>query len=254
MIEWRAEGIVLAVRAFGESSAIVEAFTRAQGRHAGVVKGGAGRRMGPVLQPGALLALTWRARLDAHLGTYTAEPVRGRAALLSDPLALSAMASVCALLAFALPEREAHPALLDVTLLLLDRLETDGGWPADYLNWEMRLLEETGFGLDLGTCAVTGATEGLAFVSPRTGHAVSRQGAGRWVDRLLPLPAALTGAGPADAADLLSGLDVTGHFLERSLAAALGDRPLPPARGRLMARMRRDLAGWTPRPQDGPAV
>ncbi len=234
-MDWRDEGALLSVRRHGESAAIIEVFTARHGRHAGVVRGGAGRRMTPVLQPGAQLDVTWRARLEGHLGHYTVEPMRQRAAgLMHERAALLALSSVCGLLAFTLPEREPQPALYAASMALLDELGAPG-WPLAYLRWEMLLLERSGFGLDLGRCAVTGTREDLAYVSPRTGRAVSRAGAGDWAGRLLPLPACLLGQGPADGAELRDGLAVTGHFLTHRLAPALGDRPLPAARARLVA-------------------
>ncbi len=234
-MEWRDEGALLSVRRHGESAAIIEVFTARHGRHAGVVRGGAGRRMTPVLQPGAQLDVTWRARLEGHLGHYTVEPMRQRAAaLMQERAALLALSSVCGLLAFTLPEREPQPALYAASTALLDELGAPG-WPLAYLRWEILLLEQSGFGLDLGRCAVTGAREDLAYVSPRTGRAVSRAGAGDWAGRLLPLPACLLGQGPADRVELRDGLAVTGHFLTHRLAPALGDRPLPAARARLVA-------------------
>ncbi len=236
-MEWRAEGVLLAVRRHGESAAIIEVLTEAHGRHAGIVRGGAGRRMTPVLQPGAQLDLSWRARLEEHLGSFTVEPARARApAVLGDRRALMGLSAVCALLAYSLPERAPVPALYARSMTLLDAI-ADGadGWPADYLRWELALLDETGFGLDLGRCAVTGDRDGLVHVSPRSGRAVSAAGAGDWADRLLPLPAFLLGQGPAGAQDLRDGLRLTGHFLNAWLAPALGDRPLPAARARLAA-------------------
>ncbi|WOI57555.1 DNA repair protein RecO [Palleronia sp. LCG004] len=238
-MEWSEEGVVLAVRRHGEGNAIVEAMTPAHGRHAGVVRGGGGRRLGPLIQPGAQLSFTWRARLEDHLGAFTVEPVRSRAGALGDPLALAGLASVTALLAHVLPEREAQPRLYAVSIDLLDRLIVDPDWPLFYLRWELALLEEMGFGLDLGRCAVTGGQDDLAYVSPRSGRAVSREGAGDWASRLLPLPPCLLSGGPAGEAQILEGLAVTGHFLETWLAPALGERPLPPARGRLMSRLER---------------
>ncbi len=231
-MEWRDQGALLAVRRHGESSAIIEVFTARHGRHAGVVRGGGSRKAAPVLQPGAQLDLTWRARLDEHLGTFTVEPLRLRTGLLSDRRALAGLNAICALLCHALPEREAHPALYPATIALLDALEADG-WPIDYLRWELLLLEELGFGLDLGRCAVTGQSDDLAYVSPRTGRAVSRAAAGDLAPRLLPLPACLAGEGD-DMAGLAEGLRVTGHFLERELAGARGGRGLPLARSRLL--------------------
>ena len=240
MIEWSAEGVLLSARRQGEGHAVIEVLTEAHGLHAGLVRGGGSRRTAPLLQPGAQLALRWRARIEEHLGAFTAEPVRSRAArVMGDRAALAALNAVCALLVFALPERAPHPRLYAATVALLDALGTGPGWPGDYLAWERLLLEESGFGLDLGTCAVTGAAEELAFVSPRTGRAVSREGAGAYADRLLPLPEVLRG-GAGGPFEVLEGLAVTGHFLETALAPSLGDRPPPPARARLLDALRRE--------------
>lgn len=232
-MDWRDEGALLSVRLHGESGVIIEVFTAGHGRHAGVVPGGASRRLTPVLQPGTQLAVAWRARLDAHIGTFTVEPLRSRAGVLADRGALMALNSICALLHVSLPEREPHPAIYGGTVALLDRLTAGHGWQQDYLDWELMLLEELGYGLDLSECAVTGATDDLAFVSPRSGRAVSRSGAGDWADRLLPLPACLTGVAPADREGLSQGLRLTGHFLAR-LAADHGQASLPDARMRLV--------------------
>ena len=240
-MDWREEGMLLAVRPHGEHAAIIEVFTRGHGRHAGVVRGGTSRRMAPVLQPGAELDLTWRARLDTHIGTFEVEPLRSRSAILGDADALAALTAVCALLMRALPERDPHPQLHAATVGLLDALALGAAdWATRYLRWELGLLEDLGYGLDLGSCAVTGSAEDLAFVSPRTGRAVSRDGAGDWVDRLLPLPPCLLGQGPAEPAEIVAGLATTGHFLAR-LLADLGDRPLPDARMRLLARLSRRI-------------
>ena len=243
-MEWRDEGVLISMRPHGESAAIIEVFTAGHGRHAGVVRGGASRKMAATLQPGTQVMAVWRARLDGHLGVFTVEPLRSRAAVLSDPRALAGLMSACALLHVALPEREAHPGLWPATVTLLDALvegAAAGGadWPALYLRWEMRLLEELGFGLDLTRCAVTGAREGLAFVSPKTGRAVSRDGAGDWAGRLLPLPQGLLGQGPAGPEELAQGLAITGHFLSRELSAMLNGRPLPEARARLLGLLAR---------------
>lgn len=233
-MEWRDQGVVLSVRKHGETSAIIEAFTREHGRHAGVVRGGAGRRMAPLLQPGAQLDFTWRARLEDHMGAFTVEPVQSRAALMSDRLTLAGLNAITALLAFCLPEREAARGLYAHSIALLDMLASDADWPLAYLRWEQVLLDEMGFGLDLSACAVTGDGDDLAYISPRTGRAVSRQGAGDWADRLLPLPLCMLGQGPATASELRDGLRTTGYFLEHHLAPQLGNRPLPVARARLI--------------------
>lgn len=233
-MEWQGEGVLLSMRLHGEGSAIIETFSEARGRHAGIVRGGAGRRLAPVLQPGAQLALRWRARLDDHLGTFTVEPLRARAPqLLRDRRALAGLSAVCAMVVRALPERAPHPALYHATVALMDALASVPDWPVLYLHWELRLLEELGFGLDLRSCAVTGATEGLAYVSPRSGRAVAAAAAGPWADRLLPLPQVLVRGGAADASDLAQGLRLTRHFLHRGLCTEPGARPLPEARSRL---------------------
>ena len=239
-MEWRDQGVLLSVRGHGESAAIIEVFTAEHGRHAGVVRGGASRRIAPILQPGAQLDVTWRARLDEHIGAFTVEPLKGRAgAILSDRRALAGLNAITALLAFVLPERESHPGLYVRSIALFEALVATADWPLAYLRWELRLLEEMGFGLDLTSCAVTGTRDDLAYVSPRSGRAVSRAGAGDWADRLLPLPPALLGQGPADAAEIAAGLRLTGHFLETWLAPQLGQRPLPEARRRLVAALAR---------------
>lgn len=238
-MDWRDEGILLSVRRHGETSSIIEVFTPGHGRHAGIVQGGASRRVAPLLQPGAQLDVSWRARLDEHLGTYTVEPVRSRSGLMADRLALAGLNSVCALLHFLLPEREAHLALYHATLGLLDRIGAGEGWAPDYLRWELGLLEEMGYGLDLTRCARTGTRDDLAYVSPASGRAVARGAAGEWADRLLPLPACLLGQGPAAPGDIAAGLRLTGYFLEHRLAHDLGDRPLPEARRRLVTLLAR---------------
>ena len=243
-MEWRDQGILLSARPHGESAAIIEVFTPVQGLHAGVVRGGASRRMAPLLQPGAQVDVTWRARLEDHIGTFTVEPLRSRTGALADRLALAGLNAVCALLLFSLPEREAHVPLYGRTEALLDLLDRPDIWPLAYLHWELALLEEMGFGLDLRRCAVLGETaRDLSYVSPRSGRAVSRAGAGDWAGRLLPLPPCLLGQGPAPDADILQGLEVTGHFLRHHLAPHLGDKPLPDARARLVARLSARLQG-----------
>ncbi|MBL9051400.1 MAG: DNA repair protein RecO [Tabrizicola sp.] len=233
MIDWRDEGFVITVRPHGETSAILEVFTAGHGRHAGVVRGGASRKMAAILQPGSGLQLEWRARLDDHIGSFTVEPKRSRAHLMADRLALAGLLSACALLRTALPEREPHPLLWAETQALLDSIGNEG-WTSAYLRWELRLLEELGFGLDLASCAVTGASEGLAYVSPKTGRAVTRAAAGDWADRLIPLPPGLTGEGLLDAEAVKAGLRLTGYFLEQGLRPVLHERPMPEARSRLV--------------------
>ena len=241
-MEWRGAGILLTVRRHGESSAIIDVFTPDHGRHAGVVRGGTSRKLAPSLQPGAQLDLAWRARLEDHIGTFAVEPLRSRAALvMGNRLALAGLNAVTGRLAFCLPERAAYPALYLRTEQLLDLLGQDDVWPLAYLRWEVALLEEMGFGLDLTSCAVTGATEGLVHVSPKSGRAVSAAGAGAWADRLLPLPPVLRGEGEAPDAEVAQALRTTGYFLDDRLAPAMGARPLPEARARFVAAFSRRL-------------
>ncbi len=237
-MEWRDQGILLSARPHGESAAIIDVLTPQRGRHAGVVRGGASRKLAPILQPGAQLDLSWRARLEDQLGTFTVEPVRSRAALvMDDRLALAGLNAVMALLLFALPEREAHADLYRRTETLLDLMGARDVWPLAYLRWEMALLQDLGFGLDLSACAVRGArANDLSYVSPRSGRAVSRAGAGDWADRLLPLPPCMLGHGGAPDAEIAEGLRTTGYFLHNRLAPELGGKPLPDARGRFIAR------------------
>jgi len=241
-MEWRDHGILLSMRRHGEAAAIIDVFTESHGRHAGVVPGGASRRQAPVLQPGAQLDLTWRARLEDHIGTYRAEPLRSRAgAALSGRLALAGLNAVTGLLSFALAEREVHGALYRRTEQLLDLLGQDEIWPLAYLNWELALLDDLGFGLDLSQCAATGVNDELIYVSPRSGRAVSRHGAGDWADRMLPLPPCLRGDGPAPDAEIAEALRTTGYFLHHRLAPALGNTPLPEARARFIEAFTRRL-------------
>lgn len=242
-MEWRDEGVLLSVRRHGESSAIAEVFTAGHGRHAGVIRGGASRRMAAHLQPGAQLDVTWRARLEDHIGSYTAEVIRGRAGMvMDDRLALAALSAVTALLGFALPEREAHSELYRRTIGLLDLLQEREIWPLAYLRWEIALLEDLGFGLDLSRCAVTGSEHDLVYVSPRSGRAVSRDGAGDWAARLLPLPPVMLRQGDAPDTEIVAALGTTGYFLGRHLAGQLGDKPLPDARARFVAAFARRLS------------
>lgn len=249
MINWRDEGIVLAARPHGETSLIVSLLTREHGRHVGLVRGGAGRGGRAVYEPGNRVSATWRARLIDHLGNYACELTRnGAAAMLDEPLRLAGLAAACAMAEAALPEREPHAAVYEGLLAVLDALaaaspQTDrpSGWEQVYVRWELGLLRELGFGLDLAACAATGQTEDLAWVSPKSGRAVSAPAGAPYRDRLLPLPAFLLDAPGAARPNpqlpaIAGGLALTGHFLERHVFAPHG-RGLPPARARLAERV-----------------
>ncbi|WP_424990268.1 DNA repair protein RecO [Fluviibacterium sp. S390] len=234
-MDWRDEGVLLTMRRHGESAAIIEVLTEAHGRHAGIVRGGAGRRMAPVLQPGAQVSVAWRARLEDHLGAFTVEPLRSRMpGIMGDRLALAGLNAVCGLLAVALPEREAVPGIYDRSRTLLDLMPITEAWPLAYLHWELALLEALGFGLDLSVCAVTGATGGLAYVSPRSGRAVTAKGAGDWADKLLPLPPCMLPGGDGDNAQIAQALATTGYFWSQHLTPRGPKPPLPAARQRLL--------------------
>jgi DNA repair protein RecO (recombination protein O) len=223
-MEWKDEGIVLAVRRHGETSAIVEVLTATHGRSLGLVRGGRSRRMRPVLQPGNIVMATWRARLEEHLGNFTVEPVEFKAGLLiGEAMRLAALTTLAAE-AQLLPEREPHPRLYEALRVVLDALPEEDTWPPLLVRWEMGLLDELGFGLDLARCAATGSTDDLIYVSPRTGRAVSRTAGEAYRDRLLVLPAFLKGrqAGLPGLSDVIDGLKLTGFFLDRHLFGPRG--------------------------------
>ena len=235
-MEWDAPAIVLAVRAHGEGDALATLLTAEHGAHRGLARGGASRAKAATWQPGNLLQARWVARLSDQLGAFTAELVHPGAALaMDDPLALAVLSSACAVAAGALTEREPHPAVFTGLLHLVTRLSAGTGVLTDLVRWELTLLRELGYGLDLDHCAATGRTDGLGWVSPRTGRAVSDAAAGPWKERLLPLPAFLHGA-PATPAQWAAGLALTGHFLARDAFGSRHD-PVPPARDRLVARV-----------------
>lgn len=218
-MEWTDDGIVLGVRRHGESSAIVELLTRSHGRHLGLVRGGAGSRMRPLLQPGNSVSALWRARLDEHLGTYALEGTRMRAAsLLASSHATYGVTHLAAL-ARLLPERDPHEGIFAMLERTLDDFDQAGGAAIHLVRFELAMLGELGFGLDLSACAATGTTADLIYVSPKSGGAVSRQAGEPWRDRLLPLPSFLRASHNEQSGwseqDLLDGFELTGRFLLR---------------------------------------
>jgi DNA repair protein RecO (recombination protein O) len=221
-MEWRDEGILIGVRRYGESSAIVEAMTRAHGRHLGLVRGARTARLQPVLQPGNSVALVWRARLDEHLGAYAIEPLKLRAGrIIASAMALAGIGYLAALLRL-LPERDSHEALFAALTLIADNLDARDVGPPLVAHFEMQILSECGFRLDLDECAATGARDNLIYVSPKSGRAVSASAGEQWRERLLPLPAFLRGGHSPDAADLEGAFRLTGFFLERDLFGPRG--------------------------------
>ena len=232
-VTWEDEGVVLARRRYQESALWVSCFTFEHGRHPGWVPGGASSTQRATFEPGNRVELRWQARLPEHLGRIAAEPVEMfPARLLDDNARLAAMQSALALVESGLAEREAHPTLYAALVALLRTLAGGGPWRGTYLRFELVFLAETGFALALDRCAVTGGTENLAFVSPRTGRAVAEGAAPDYEDRLLPLPAALVTGDEPEAAGFAHGLRLTGHFIERQLYHMI-DRPAPAARERL---------------------
>ncbi len=239
-MDWTDDGIVLAARRHGEGSAVVQLLTRGHGRHAGLARGGRGSRGRGVYQPGNLLSVQWRARLAEHLGSYTCELSRGYAAMLfEDPERLAGLSSACAVAEAALPERHPYPALYEATIALLDAFEASPAWAAVYARWELGLLDELGFGLDLSRCAASGVTTDLIYVSPKSGRAVSREAGEPYRGKLLALPGFLLGRGAAvGAGDIAAALKLTGSFLDRHVFAP-HERRLPPARERFVERFAR---------------
>jgi DNA repair protein RecO (recombination protein O) len=237
-MEWSDQAIVLSSRAHGETGAILELLTRAHGRHLGLVRGGASRRVKPTLQPGNSVHVQWRARLEEHLGSFACELAQARAGELMESRAgLAGLNAFAAISSVALPEREAHANVHDAGVILLDAMmaEDAAHWLPLYVRWEAGLLEALGFGLDLTECAATGDTDDLAYVSPRSGRAVSRAGAGIYASRLFRLPGFLSGeTGEPDNAEIAAGLKLTGHFLLERVLRAHG-KEMPVARTRLDA-------------------
>jgi DNA repair protein RecO (recombination protein O) len=240
-MDWSDEGIFLSAKPLGEANAVAEVLTRAHGRHLGLTRGGRSRRIRPLLQPGNLLRVTWRARLSEHLGGFNVELIEAHAArVLDDAAALSAIGSLAGL-ARLLPERDPHPELYVATVEVLRAFDRPNIWPALLVRWELQLLQELGFGLDLSACAATGTDTDLIYVSPRSGQAVSRDAGKPYCSKLLKLPAfVLDEAAIADADDIAAGFALSGHFLERDVLAPHG-LSMPQARERLIGLLARAL-------------
>jgi DNA repair protein RecO (recombination protein O) len=223
-MQWSDEGIVLGVKRHGEANAILELMTREHGRHLGMVRGGAGRTMRPVLQPGNLVTAVWRARLDQHLGHFVVEGLNLRvASLLAQAHALfgvTHLATLCRLL----PERDPHPDIVPMVETILDHMHDAPVASALTVRFELHLLTELGFGLELDSCALTGSHEDLIYVSPKSGRAVSRQAGEPWSDKLLALPAFLHGVGEFDPPlpDIAQAFALTGHFLAQRVLEPRG--------------------------------
>ncbi|MCK5425042.1 MAG: DNA repair protein RecO [Emcibacter sp.] len=237
-MEFHDQGIIISLRKYGEFDAVIDVLTAEHGRHAGLVKGGMGRRQRGTLQPGNEVTLNWRGRLESQLGTYRAELRNARSASFLDyPSKLGVLNSVCAILSVSLAEREQHRALYDGLQVLLDTLERvdqePEHWGALLVRWEIGLLAELGFGLDLSCCAATGVTDDLIYVSPKSGRAVSRDAGQPYHDKLLALPSFLLGGGEVSSNDVRDGLYLSEFFLERHVLYP-HNKKIPQARRMLM--------------------
>src|SRR3982751_5907234 len=242
-MDWSDDAIVLGLRHHGEHAAILDALTREHGRHQGLIRGATSKRLKGALEPGNLLTAHWRGRLDEHLGTYTVELARSRAAqFFSDGLKLAVLSAACAITAAMLPEREKHVRAFEALSHLLETLSEEAALAgvADYVRYEAVLLEDLGFGLDLESCAATGARDDLTHVSPKSGRAVSAGAAMPYRNKLFALPAFLLDhTAVPTLKDLADGLTLTGFFLSRSVLEPNGIA-LPAARTRLVERLAAD--------------
>lgn len=240
-MQWSDEGIVLAARRHGESALIVHLLTRDHGRHAGLVRGGQGPRGRAAFETGNRLAVTWKARLAEHLGTWTGELLHNYAApIMSEGVRLACLAAAVAVAETVLPECEPHARAYDGLVHLLDALDRDDGWAVAFVVWELDLLAELGFGLDLTRCAATGSTEELIYVSPKSGQAVSAAAGEIYRDKLLRLPRFLLPGGGGVrplAGEVLDGLRLTGFFLESRVLDPQHHK-MPPARSRFVDALR----------------
>jgi DNA repair protein RecO (recombination protein O) len=236
-MEWSEPGIIIGTRKHGESSVIVEIFTAEHGRHMGLVRGGRGRRMRSVLQPGNRVLATWRARLSDHLGHFLVEPEQLDAALyMADPLRLAALNTINELVRL-LPERDAHDHLHAAYIHILDYILGDQGWADEFVRWQLLLLQELGFGLDLTCCAATGEVDNLLYVSPKSGRAVGAGAGEPYKDRLLPLPQFLVHDQHSNPgwSDVKAGLRLAGYFFTRHVYEPRGIDP--PESGERMNRL-----------------
>ena len=243
-MQLRADALILAVRGHGEHGAVVRAMTAAQGLVAGYVRGGRSRRLRPVLQPGNLVVGEWRARTEDQLAQLSVDLIHSRAPLYAEPLPAAAIDWVTALTAAALPEGHPYPAIHAALSGVIDAIEAAPaarGWATALVRYELLLLAELGFGLALDRCTVTGVQEDLAWISPKSGAAVSRSAGEGYADRLFAFPPFLRDGGAAGWDDILAGLRLTGHFIARDL---LTDRRADPlaARARLIDRLKRAVA------------
>ena len=238
-MHWDASGILLSIQPYGETAAIAQFMTEFHGRHAGIIYGASSRKLAPVLQPGNQFKVTWNSKLSENLGWFKVELEYSRSvAAWSDNLTLQGLVSVCSLLEILLPEREPYSKIYRSTVKLFDDMLNKSEWLLGYLLWELQLVTDTGFGLELDRCAVTNSSNDLKYISPRTGRAISTKGAGEWINQLLPLPECFLTGILKDHNDVLDGLVTTGYFLDKGLKSMSSKTHLPAARERFLITLK----------------
>jgi DNA repair protein RecO (recombination protein O) len=248
-MEWDAPAIILDARPYGEGDAVATVMTEEHGVHRGLARGGTSRGKAAIWQAGNMVQVQWTARLSDQLGSFTGELIHaGAAHAMQEAMPLAMLTAICAIAEGALPEREPLPRIFAGLLRLIPRLPLGESLLTEVIQWETVVLSDLGYGLDLAACAVTGLTEGLAYVSPKTGRSVTRQGAGEWASKLLLLPGFMVGSAPPDLTGWRDGLRLTGHFLARD-AFGHQHRPLPLARAMLYDR----IAAMVPPPEPAKA-
>lgn len=251
-MDWQDNGIIIKTSPHGEGKAVVTVFTEHHGRHLGYIRGT--RKLNAILQPGCLVHCKWQARLRDQLGSWTLEAQQSfYSRLMQSPLQLTALLAACAWIELTLAEREDHGILYATFRECLEQLEREDGL-ARYVHFELSLLRDLGFGLDLAKCTVTGEKEGLIYVSPRTGRAVCAHAGEPYKEKLLPLPRFLVeNCQETPIKDIISGLELSGHFLERFVLTQL-NKAIPPARQRLFELLKRNAHGQSTRPLSRRAV
>lgn len=242
-MDWQDTGFFLSAKPYGEHAAIASVMTKHHGKRSGMIWNAKSKKMASILTEGNQLSIVWRARLHELLGTFKVELEKQRTEIVfSGPIALNALNSICTLLDSLLPQFDPHRKLYTETVRLLDRINSTQNWLIDYLEWEILLLKEIGFGLDLEKCAVTNSEKNLAYISPKSGCAVSKEGAGEWASKLFPLPQCMLSGKVKEQEEILDGLQITGHFLKKGFHPHSGLPKLPHSRLRLESSIRKQLS------------
>ena len=229
VMEWRDQGILLGTTPFGETAVIVDALTQKNGRMRALLRGGQSRKFRPILQIGNILDITWRARLSEHMGSVQVDVIKSYPEILDNRLTLAGVAALSSMLSTFVGDRDPQEQMFDATEKLYDLLIHPDMWCVGYFYWELALLDALGFGLNLSKCVVTGDAENLLYLSPKSGCAVSRQAAGKWADRLLPMPRIVIEK-DKHISDVFDGLRVLSYFWLNKVIPALGVKTMPKAR------------------------